>query len=136
MKPGKCKGCGLEGAPGPVWGSGEGKMMLVGEWPRDEGEVIGGVALGGAAGRVLRVACHAAGVDREECYATYAVKCLPGKKGPGKGVVEWCAKAWLKEEMEGRRVVVVLGEGALEAVTGEKRGIGEWRGAVWVQGEE
>lgn len=85
MKPGKCKGCGLEGAPGPVWGSGEGKMMLVGEWPRDEGEVIGGVALGGAAGRVLRVACHAAGVDREECYATYAVKCLPGKKGPGKG---------------------------------------------------
>ena len=126
-------------APGPVWGSGptDATMVMLGEWPWDKGEADADEPFVGAAGRILGVACHAAGVAREECYKTFAVKCLPpsGKKGPvaDAKTIRHCRQAWLNKELEELgclRVVVAVGAGAFEGVTGERLDVHEWRGAV------
>jgi DNA polymerase len=109
--------------------------MLVGEAPGGE-EIGSGKPFVGPAGRVLGVACHAAGVERAEAWVTNAVKCLPPKRGkshaPTKAEIEWCKKAWLGDELREKepRVVVAVGGVALGALTGRALSIEAWRGAV------
>jgi len=136
MKPAKCKGCPLYEAEGPVWGNGpsDAKVVLCGEAPGGD-EIASGRGFVGPAGRVLDVAIRVAALDREACWVTNVVKCLPPKRGkshaPTKAEIEFCKKAWLDEELGRfkRCTWVAIGDVALQALTGEK-GITEWRGAV------
>ena len=143
MKPERCRGCPLEDAPGPVWGNGakDARMVLIGEAPGHE-EVTSGVGFVGPAGRVLGVVCRVAGVDQGACWVTNAVKCLPPKRGkthaPTTAEIEFCGVAWLRDELLGldeATVVVAIGAVAFQAVTGKRREVTQWRGAILEEGE-
>ena len=133
-----CRRCSLwERATQPVPGAGplSAKLMLVGEQPGDE-EDLAGKPFVGPAGRVLARALDEAGVDREQCYVTNAVKHFSfeprGKrrihKTPAQREVEAC-RIWLDEEIETRRpdVIVALGATSLAALMKKRIAVGSAR---------
>src|SRR5260221_297732 len=71
-----CEGCELyQRGTQPVFGEGSrpARLMLVGEMPGDR-EDQAGKPFVGPAGRLLDEALEAAGIERDECYVTNAVK--------------------------------------------------------------
>ncbi len=124
-----CRRCDLwrdatQGVPGE--GPARAKMMLVGEQPGDQ-EDLQGKPFVGPAGRLLDEALEAAGVPREDCYVTNAVKHFKferrGKRRihskPGAGEIDAC-RWWLDTErrLVRPKVIVVMGASAGRAVFG------------------
>ncbi len=139
-KPPECQGCPLFHAKGPVWGCGppEARVAFVGEAPGPD-EIYRQEPFVGRAGTVFNVALKAAGVARGTVYITNVVKCMPPRKGqpntfrkPTAAEIEFCTSRHLAKELEGRNVVVALGDTAFNHLTrdGVKRGITKWRGTV------
>jgi len=136
-----CARCSLHrGATQVVIGEGPANsdLMFVGEQPGDQ-EDLAGRPFVGPAGQLLDSACGAAGIDREACYVTNAVKHFKftprGKRRihqkPNAGEVEHC-KWWL--DLERRlvrpRLIVALGGTAAEALVGNGTSILKRRGTV------
>lgn len=96
-------------------------MLLVGEQPGDEEDLVGEPFVG-LAGRVLDQALEAAGIIRHDAYVTNAVKHFRwearGKrrihKRPGLEHVRACAP-WLEAEITVVKPEVVVGMGATAA---------------------
>lgn len=123
-----------------VFGEGPGKadIVLVGEQPGDK-EDMAGKPFVGPAGRLLDECLEEAGVDRDRCYVTNAVKHfkyqMRGKKRlharPNAGEVQRCAW-WLGAELEllKPKLVVALGATAVSSLLGSKVRVMRDRGQI------
>jgi uracil-DNA glycosylase len=136
-----CTGCPLyRDTTQTVFGKGSAtaRLMLVGEQPGDV-EDRKGLPFVGPAGAVLWACVEEAGIDRDQLYATNAVKHFKheerGKrrlhKKPGTAEVEAC-HPWLEAEVAAVRpaVIVALGATAARAVLGRTVGIAASRERV------
>ncbi|HEY2477852.1 MAG TPA: UdgX family uracil-DNA binding protein [Solirubrobacterales bacterium] len=136
-----CHGCDLyRDATQAVFGEGPAKarLMLVGETPGDR-EDLAGEPFVGPAGRVLRKALEAAGIDVKTAYLTNAVKHFKwrpqGKRRlhqtPRVGEVNAC-RPWLEAELAAVRpeAVVALGAIATRSLFGTKVKVTKDRGAL------
>jgi len=125
----ECRRCELyKHASQLVFGEGacDAKVVLVGEQPGDK-EDLAGRPFVGPAGAVLRDCLHAAGMERDSCYLTNAVKHFKyeqrGKRRlhsrPNAGEIQRCAW-WLGAELEQLQpnVVVALGASAARSLLG------------------
>jgi len=114
------------------------EVVLVGEQPGDK-EDLAGRPFVGPAGRLLDQCLEAAGVDRDRCYVTNAVKHfkyqMRGKKRlharPNAGEVQRCAW-WLGAELEflQPKLVVALGATAVSSLLGSKVKVMRDRGNI------
>jgi DNA polymerase len=136
-----CQACELwEGATQTVFGAGpvDARVVLVGEQPGDV-EDRRGLPFVGPAGRLLDRALADAGLDREICYVTNAVKHfrfrLSGKRRihqtPGPEHVAAC-RPWLEAEfaMVSPEVVVCLGATAAKILLGPTFRVTRQRGQL------
>jgi DNA polymerase len=125
----RCTACALFArATQTVFGEGAASatLMLIGEQPGDR-EDIAGRPFVGPAGELLARAMHDAGIERQTCYITNAVKHFKwqprGKrrihKTPAQREIDACRR-WLLAEIEAVRpgVLVCLGATAAQAVFG------------------
>jgi DNA polymerase len=112
--------------------------MLVGEAPGDAEDQAGRPFIG-PAGAVLDEALDMAGLDRDTCYVTGAVKhfgfdMVNGRRqhrSPGPEETAACA-GWLRRELElvDPEVVVLMGRTAIRAVLGRALAVGPNRGRI------
>jgi uracil-DNA glycosylase len=136
-----CQACELwEGATQTVFGAGpvDARIVLVGEQPGDV-EDRRGLPFVGPAGRLLDRALADAGIDREICYVTNAVKHfrfrLSGKRRihqtPGPEHVAAC-RPWLAAEFAliSPEVVVCLGATAAKILLGSTFRVTRQRGQL------
>lgn len=136
-----CRRCALwERATQPVPGTGpdNARIMIVGEQPGDEEDLVGKPFVG-PAGRLLRRACEAAELDPGAMYVTNAVKHFSyeprGKrrihKTPAQREIEACG-VWLDDEIGHVKphIIVTLGATALFAVMQRRLSVGTSRGTV------
>lgn len=138
-----CRGCDLhECATQVVFGEGppNARIVLVGEQPGDA-EDLQGRPFVGPAGQVLDGALREAGLDRDACYVTNAVKHFkwtPDPRGkrriharPHASEIRAC-RAWLDEEVSLIRpdVLVLLGGTAAASVLGAGARVTALRGKV------
>jgi DNA polymerase len=134
-----CTACDLcARANGAVFGEGpsEAAIMLVGEQPGDC-EDRDGRPFVGPAGELLNRGLEAAGLAREACYVTNAVKAFKHDERDGKRLhkrpdayeTEIC-KPWLAAEIRAVRpnIIVALGATAAHSVTGRRVAITRERG--------
>ncbi len=134
-----CRRCGLwrdatQGVPGE--GLPQATLMFVGEQPGDL-EDLRGRPFVGPAGELFDRALAEAGIAREACYVTNAVKHfkheMRGKrrlhKTPNAGEIEAC-RWWLQNEVRlvAPRVVVAMGATAARAVVGRPVSVLKERG--------
>jgi len=136
---GACRACELCSlATQPVFGEGppDARIVLVGEQPGEE-EDYSGRPFVGPAGQILDLALQEAGLDREQCYLTNAVKAFRfeerGKRRihqTPRGVHIATCRPWLEAEMSLIRpeMIVCLGSTAAQSVTGRSVVIREVRG--------
>jgi DNA polymerase len=126
-----CRGCDLwRHATQTVFGSGppDARLMLVGEQPGDQ-EDLAGEPFVGAAGRLLRKALEAAGLDAGKIYLTNAVKHFKwtprGKRRiherPNREEILAC-RVWLDGEIASVKphALVALGATAAGVIAGSK----------------
>ena len=123
-----------------VFGEGPARadIVLVGEQPGDKEDVAGRPFVG-PAGRLLDECLEEAGVERDRCYVTNAVKHfkyqMRGKKRlharPNAGEVQRCAW-WLGAELEllKPKLVVALGATAVSSLLGSKVKVMRDRGQI------
>jgi len=137
-----CTGCDLyKCATQTVFGEGAGRasIILVGEQPGDQEDLVGR-PLVGPAGKILDKALAEAGIVRRDLYVTNAVKHFKwepqGKrrkhKKPTATEIAAC-RPWLEAEIEvvKPRVIVCLGVTAAQAVFGKAVRLNEMRGRPW-----
>ena len=126
-----CRACDLwKTGTQTVFGEGPGRarLMLVGEQPGDQEDLMGHPFVG-PAGRLLDEALTAAGIARDDVYLTNVVKHFKweprGKrrlhKTPAQREFDAC-QVWLDKEIAtlSPRVIVALGAKALVAITGRR----------------
>jgi probable DNA metabolism protein len=123
-----------------VFGEGpsEAGIMVVGEQPGDQEDLVGRPFIG-PAGKVFDGIAKDVGLDRERLYVTNAVKHfkyeLRGKrrihKRPDPGEIRHC-KWWLKLELDlvSPRLVVAMGATALTSLLGKGSVLSEMRGQI------
>src|ERR1700682_4917609 len=134
-----CKACDLwKLGTQTVFGEGSSgsKMMLVGEQPGDQEDLMGKPFVG-PAGKLLNSALVEAGIDRKKVYVTNAVKHFKweprGKrrihKKPNPAEIAAC-KPWLDAEIAAIRpkVIVCLGATAAQALLGKDFRVTQHRG--------
>lgn len=127
-----CRRCSLAGAEaGPVPGTGSrgARLMFVRAFPGPEDRFSGG-PYSGKAGEMLVRMIKAMGMDTEEVYTSFAVKCTPaGEGGPGIREIKACS-SFLKREIDavGPEIVCPLGQIPLKSVLGGDGGFEDHRG--------
>ncbi len=137
-----CKGCSLYcAATQTVFGEGPAgaKVMLIGEQPGDQ-EDLAGRPFVGPAGQLLNEALREAGLPRDACYVTNAVKHFKfeprGKRRihskPSAREVDAC-RPWLESEIDALKpkMIVCLGATAAQALMGRDFRITASRGKVF-----
>lgn len=115
----------------PGEGSGQSKIVLVGEAPGRE-EDLSGRPFVGRGGRVLRSALGSVGVASAQVYISNVVKCRPPKNRlPTRSEIDICRGAYLSREIElvDPDLVVLLGRTAARALLGVDS-LGSVRGKV------
>jgi DNA polymerase len=136
-----CRGCDLyKNATQTVFGAGtnRARVVLVGEQPGNEEDLVGKPFVG-PAGRLLDRALDAAGIDRSQVYVTNVVKhfkSMPrGKRRihmrPNQTEIEAC-RPWLDTELLLLQpdVLVLLGATAAQALLGRKFRVSTMRGQL------
>jgi uracil-DNA glycosylase family protein len=136
-----CTRCDLyKNATQTVFGEGpaDASLMLVGEQPGDQEDLIGRPFVG-PAGKVLDNALEAAGIERAEVYVTNAVKHFKNEprgkrrihKTPDTSEIEAC-RFWLGSELDivQPNVVVALGATAARALMRKALSINSSRGRL------
>ena len=137
-----CTGCDLyKCATQTVFGEGAGRaaIMLVGEQPGDQEDLVGRPFVG-PAGKILDKALAEAGIVRRDLYVTNAVKHFKwepqGKrrkhKKPSATEIAAC-RPWLEAEIAvvKPRVIICLGATAAQAAFGKAVRLNELRGRPW-----
>lgn len=127
----RCTACAIHHcATQTIFGEGpqSADLMLVGEQPGDQEDLMGRPFIG-PAGQLLDTALMDAGINRREIYVTNAVKHFKFKprgkrrihQNPTRDEIERC-RNWLDLERQfvRPRVILALGRSALQALTGYK----------------
>lgn len=119
-----CSKCPLRGGCGQVvWGAGpaDARLLLVGETPGAEEDLMGEPFVS-RDGRLLTRLLSDAGIARDRCYLTYAVKCDPGRTAVTDDHVNAC-RGWLWQELKrvDPKVVVTLGKLPARLLLGLKK---------------
>ena len=134
-----CELCRL--ATSPVWGEGDlmASVMIVGEQPGDEEDLVGRPFVG-PAGEVLDRALAQAGIERKHVYITNAVKAFKfeprGKRrihqNPRPSEIATC-RPWLRAEIDAVQPskIICLGANAAQSVLGRKVQVAKERGS-WI----
>jgi uracil-DNA glycosylase len=127
--------CGTRAVPGE--GPERAALMIVGEQPGDQEDVVGRVFVG-PAGQLLDDYLQAAGIDRAGAYVTNAVKHFKfvwkGKhrlhQSPGAKEIDTC-RWWLEAERAAvrPRIVLALGASAARGLLGRTVSVNQVRGA-------
>jgi DNA polymerase len=136
-----CTGCPqATAATQTVFGEGpeDAKLVIIGEQPGDEEDLCGKPFVG-PAGKLLNAALQHAGIDREQCYLTNAVKHFGFEargrrrlhKRPQASVVDACGH-WLARELEiiNPDIVVYLGATAASTHFGPRVRVSRDRGRL------
>lgn len=136
-----CRACTIcQTATQPVFGEGpvDARIVLVGEQPGDEEDLLGRPFVG-PAGSILAAAMRDAGLDRDSVYLTNAVKAFKfierGKRrihqNPRSIDIATC-RPWLDAELDAvnPEVIVCLGGSAGQSVLGRSVKIAEERGQL------
>ncbi len=131
---GDCRRCKLhEGRNKLVFGDGDAnaRLMFVGEGPGAD-EDAQGVPFVGRGGQLLNNMIGAMGLRREEVYIANVVKCRPpANRQPELEEGTTCSPFLFRQiDIVRPEVVVALGQTAVTYLTGEKRPLSAWRGAV------
>lgn len=134
MKPKTCQGCPLQyKTEGYVFGEGpdDATVCLVGEALGAEEARYGRPFIGGA-GRTLNFFLRKAELRRSDMYVTNIVKCRPphNRKPTQIEARECMRRHKMLDFLSKFNVVVLMGNTALQGVTGEQR-ISRFRGCVW-----
>jgi uracil-DNA glycosylase len=137
----KCKACSLyRNATQTVFGEGalKARIVLIGEQPGDREDVEGRPFVG-PAGKLLDRALEEAGISREKCYVTNAVKHFKweprGKRRlhakPDRAEIAACRPWWQAElAMIHPEVLICLGSTAARAIFDREVKVTQERGAV------
>lgn len=132
----KCSKCPLGEGNYVCKGNGpkDAKIMIVGEAPGFH-EASTGKPFQGKAGQLLDRVLKESGIGRETCYVTNVCKCRPpDNRTPKPKEIEACMpRLWREVERVKPEIMVLLGNTALQAVTGLK-GIKSLRGE-WIEVE-
>lgn len=136
-----CTACPLyKNATQTVFGEGPktAKMILIGEQPGDQEDVVGKPFVG-PAGRIMNRALEQAGIDRKQVYVTNAVKHFKWKprgkrrihQKPNSRDIAAC-RPWLETEMRLVRpeLVVVMGATAAQTIFGPSFRVTRERGKI------
>lgn len=121
----------------PGEGSGQAKIMLVGEAPGKE-EDAQGKPFVGRSGKVLNEILAEAGLRRKELFITSVVKCRPAQnRTPRKEEMDVCVQAHLRRQIEviSPNIICLLGGVAAKALLGKER-VSEIRGEFFRRGSE
>lgn len=134
-----CKGCDIyKNATQTVFGEGDphARVMLIGEQPGDVEDKQGHVFVG-PAGKLLDKAMESAGLERDHCYLTNAVKHFKfewrGKRrlhGKPRRIEVLACMPWLEAEISQVKpdVIVCLGATAAQALLGTQFRLTQHRG--------
>jgi DNA polymerase len=109
-------------------GSGQAKLMLIGEGPGAD-ENISGKPFVGRAGQLLTKMLKAINIERQEVYITNVVKCRPpNNRNPFPEEIEACAP-YLQEQIEIIKpgLLMLLGKVAAEALLKQKKSLSKYR---------
>ncbi len=131
---GDCTRCKLHaGRNKLVFGDGNpaARLMFVGEGPGAD-EDAQGIPFVGRGGQLLNNMIGAMGLRREEVYIANVVKCRPpGNRTPETDEGATCSPFLMRQiEIVAPEVVVALGQTAVSWLTGQKRPLNAWRGAI------
>src|SRR5580692_7978047 len=131
---GDCTRCALSrGRNKIVFGDGDpnARLMFVGEGPGAD-EDAQGLPFVGRAGQLLNNMIAATGLKREEVYIANVVKCRPPQnRTPEPDEAHTCVPFLFQQiDVVRPKVIVALGQTAVTYLTGEKRSLANWRGAV------
>jgi DNA polymerase len=121
----------------PGEGSGQAKIMLVGEAPGKEEDAQGRPFVG-RSGKVLNEILAKVGLKRKELFITSVVKCRPPKnRTPRREEMDVCVQAHLRRQIEviSPTILCLLGGVAAKALLGKER-VSEIRGKVFRRGSE
>lgn len=135
----RCELCETATAAVPGEGAADARLMLVGEQPGDEEDLVGRPFVG-PAGKVLLEALQEAGIERESVYLTNAVKHFKFKprgkrrihQRPNATEIETC-RWWLDFERDivAPRVTLALGATAARATLGHPVKVMDVRGQAF-----
>lgn len=108
-----CHACSLrrgEITPVPGCGPANARLMIVGEWPGEDEDLLGR-PFEDRGGLLLRKALRAADIVPEKVFFAYLVRCRPPNRKQAETQISTC-KSWLWQEMTTihPRVVVTLGK--------------------------
>ena len=131
---GDCTRCKLhQGRNKLVFGDGDpaARLMFVGEGPGAD-EDAQGIPFVGRGGQLLNNMIAAMGLRREEVYIANVVKCRPpGNRTPEADEGATCSPFLMRQiQIVAPEVVVALGQTAVTWLTGQKRPLNAWRGAL------
>jgi uracil-DNA glycosylase family 4 len=131
---GDCTRCQLaKGRNKIVFGDGDpnAKLFFVGEGPGAD-EDASGVPFVGRGGQLLNNMIAAMGLTREQVYIANVVKCRPpSNRTPEPDEAHTCSPFLFQQiDVVRPQVIVALGQTAVTYLTGEKRPLSAWRGAV------
>lgn len=109
----ECKKCVTLGAHHvPSFGNPQAEIMIIGVSPNKADEELARPFMG-SSGELLEHMLDQAGVDRDDVYMAYAIKCrLPGNRSGHPVELINCFKTWLLPEIQmlNPRIVVLLGK--------------------------
>uniref|UniRef100_E6QP37 Type-4 uracil-DNA glycosylase n=1 Tax=mine drainage metagenome TaxID=410659 RepID=E6QP37_9ZZZZ len=131
---GDCTRCKLHtGRNKLVFGDGDAnaRLMFVGEGPGAD-EDAQGIPFVGRGGQLLNNMIGAMGLRRDEVYIANVVKCRPpANRTPEPDEGHTCSPFLFRQiDIVRPEVIVALGQTAVTYLTGEKRSLSAWRGAV------
>lgn len=131
----ECKDCELyKGRLNAVPGAGSifSKLMIIGEAPGEKEDNVG-LPFVGPSGQKLTSWLKEIGIQREDIYITNVVKCRPPhNREPTIEEVTSCRKFLdFQVEFIKPNIILILGNIALEYITGERKGIMKRRGSVF-----
>jgi uracil-DNA glycosylase len=131
-----CTRCPLaNGRTTVVFGVGdpEADLMLVGEGPGREEDLVGEPFVGRSGQLLDRLLLEELGMDRRQCYIANVVKCRPpGNRDPAPAEIAAC-DPFLRAQLDlvDPKVVVTLGSVAARAMLGTSEGVRALRGRTY-----
>jgi len=131
----KCRLCETRRNAVPGEGSGNAKVVFVGEAPGEQ-EDIQGRPFVGAAGKLLTELLAGVGMRREEVYITNIAKCRPPKNRPPRKDEVAACKPYLERQFAliKPRVVCPMGNSAIQPLMDPEKGVTELHGITFEEG--
>lgn len=128
---GECRRCGLSAhRHAVVFGTGNSnaRLLIIGDWPDQEDDATA-EPFSGAAGALLEKMLAAIGLQRQDVYTAYIVKCFPASAVPDREAVKACLPFLLRQiEAIAPEIICTMGSLATQALLGTQKNLLQLRG--------